>query len=148
MFGDKPIVGCEVRTIDTKGRMCVPAFTWVELHEQDLSITKISPIEGIVCLMVQKSTKLRERIAELEALKDEVKSAAEKANIQQQLVNLCLNTSTLDASVDGQRRMLIPAKLRDEIFIDYTDVVCQGAYDSLYIFPSVQMHDTFNKCRK
>ena len=75
-------------------------------------------------------------------------STAEKANIQQQLVNLCLNTSTLDASVDGQRRMLIPAKLRDEIFIDYTDVVCQGAYDSLYIFPSVQMHDTFNKCRK
>lgn len=147
MFGDKPIVGCELRTIDSKGRMCIPAFTWVELHEQDLCITKISPVEGVVCLMVQKSTKLRERIAELEALKAEVESATEKANIQQQLVNLCLNTSTLDASVDGQRRMLIPAKLRDEMFNRHTDIVCQGAYDSVLIFPSTEMYEQFNHKR-
>lgn len=148
MFGEKPIVGSKIIKLDAKGRLVLPMFTGAENYETDFVITRISPIEGIVCLQIQKAAKFNERIAELKALRDNIQDLVKAEEAYQELVKLCLDTSAIDASVDGQRRMLLPTKLRKDVFGTQTEIACQGAYDSLYLFPSEELLDEFNSKRK
>ena len=148
MFGEKPIVGSRLIKLDSKGRFVLPMFTGVENNEEGFAIIRISPIEGVVCLQVQKADRLRKRIAELEELRKSITDLAKSEETYQKLVELCFDTVALDTSVDGQRRMLLPAKIRKDLFGEQTEIACQGAYDSLYIFPNENALDEFNSKRK
>lgn len=147
MFGDKPIVGCQKAKMDTKGRITIPMFSGIQAHESGLVISRTSPVEGIICVQIQKADRFSKRIAELKKLRDTLTDTVEIENAYRELVNLCIDTDSIDASVDGQNRMLLPAKLRKDVFGENAELMVKGAYDSLYIFPSEDAYNTFMEKR-
>jgi len=151
MFGEKPIVGKKIIKLDSKGRIIIPEFTGVEDFEKDFVITRFSPIEGIVCIKIQKSNQFQKRIDALKAIRESVTDPAKAEDAYQEMVELCLNAEARAALVDKQHRMQIPAKLRKDFFGEIEEqrkVACLGAFDSLYVFASEAELDEFMQRRK
>ena len=107
MFSDNPILGVKETTIDNKGRVILPKFTFAEKADE-LEITR-NLKTGI--LEIYSLNSLLTRLKQIETSLISSKSQQEKEYLESQIQRIL--ASCIDsAKVDSQSRILIPSQIK------------------------------------
>ncbi|MBR2137696.1 MAG: hypothetical protein IJ966_00140 [Bacilli bacterium] len=137
MFSDNPILGVKETTIDNKGRVILPKFTFAEKADE-LEITR-NLKTGI--LEIYSLNSLLTRLKQIETSLISSKSQQEKEYLESQIQRIL--ASCIDsAKVDSQSRILIPSQVRNEYGFE-DKVVIHGGYDHVKVFKTKQDYEEY-----
>ena len=123
MFGEKPIFGQSELTIDTKGRMFIPASTKREKNEELVLINN----KDLGVYEIYSVLKLKQRFEEINKLIIKAKTKKEKLFYERMLCEISKSILRSE-KVDCQGRIST-----GKIFEDCSKVMSTGAYDHLII---------------
>lgn len=127
MFGEKLIFGEKEMSMDEKGRIILPKFTYAEEKDE---VAFIYPEAGdyIRIFLYQKVEALFNRMVDKQINTKDLKLMKDIQNTINNLNKLCAGTATLDK----QRRVLIPEDVRNKLELN-TNVQVVGATDIIYM---------------
>lgn len=123
MFGDKPIFGQNELTVDSKGRIFIPASTKREPGEELVLIDN----KDLGVYEIYSTLKLKERFETINKLIIESKTKKEKLFYERMLCEISKSILRSE-KVDCQGRFLT-----GKTFEDCDKVLSTGAYDHLII---------------
>jgi len=110
MFGEDYILGEAPITIDGKGRIILPKFTYIEVDDELV----FSKIEVDSCFTIFSKSQIFKKLSTLKSKQENAKTHEEYDLLQRQIdkiQNCCFGIS----KADKQHRILLPNSLRESL---------------------------------
>lgn len=150
MFGEKLIFGQKEVTMDVKGRIVLPAFTYAEAKDE---VSFVYPENGdyVRIFLYNKIEALINMMIDKQLNTSDLKLMKELQNVINNLHDLCIGNAILDK----QKRVIVPKHVRDRLQLE-SNVKIIGTTDIVYttniingdansILPCVKIYKYKNK---
>ena len=150
MFGEKLIFGQKEVTMDAKGRIVLPAFTYAEVKDE---VSFVYPENGdyVRIFLYNKIEALINMMIDKQLNTSDFKLMEDIKNVINNVHDLCISNAILDK----QKRVIIPKNVRSRLQLE-SSVKIIGATDTVYttniincnanlILPCVKIYKYKNK---
>ena len=126
MFGEDFILGQKIGTIDAKGRIVLPKFTYAQGDDQ-ISLFYSKDKEHLKIFLFERIKKMLELLQDRQLRTADINFMRE---IQEQ-INLIHESYIETSYIDNQRRIHIPSDIREELNLDKSVHLLGGTEYSL-----------------